>query len=367
MKKILPIIGLAWLLLSCNSEQKYRQLAEEFLKDIPSERVIATFTDVDRHCIFYIDEEDLGFVTEVGDKCHNIVKYDLKTQKYSKLLRDDAKKLNPILEQGAGFIMVEHFEANSSSIFIASYIDVGYYDLALYSIDTEQWHYLGSFPLEEFSVTENEVEVVCSINGDCSLYSYADFFGPLIWYKSFDMEGTCIGNSVYDKLSQKSYDAHRLIENEDVDYANELFGENFESYMKGITYSADNLIEEHSKNPVVFDNTYDGQEMLILGIVANLVRDEERDWKWMLIDWVTVTHYYYYIELRGEDHFFDTLTFKVESEDELAKVNKGEGAFIRAKYKDGRFVDCKVVDQKIWEEYMEQYKEYLRQQRGESL
>lgn len=75
----------------------------------------------------------------------------------------------------------------------------------------------------------------------------------------------------------------------------------------------------------------------------------------------------YYIELRGEDHFFDTLTFKVESEDELAKVNKGEGAFIRAKYKEGRFVDCKVVDQKIWEEYMEQYKEYLRQQRGDSL
>ncbi len=302
-------------------------------------------------------------MTEAGDKYDNIVKYDLKTQKYSKLLRDEAKKLNPILEQGAGFITIDHFEVNSSSIFIASYIDVGYYDLALYSIDTEQWHYLGSFPSSDIQMTEERIWC----RSEYFPFVYSDYFGPLKWVKVFDMNGDCIENYVYDELSQKSYDAHRLIENEDVDYANELFGENFESYMKGITYSADNLIEEHSKNPVAFDNTYDGQEMLILGIVADLVRDEERDWKWMLIDWVTVTHYYYYIELRGEDHFFDTLTFKVESEDELAKVNKGEGAFIRAKYKDGRFVDCKVVDQKIWEEYMEQYKEYLRQQRGESL
>ena len=77
MKKILPIICLAWLLLSCNSEQKYRQLAEEFLKDIPSERVIATFTDVDRHCIFYIEEAEFDegktFLVEGdagGDKYH---------------------------------------------------------------------------------------------------------------------------------------------------------------------------------------------------------------------------------------------------------------------------------------------------------
>ena len=87
MKKILPIICLAWLLLSCNSEQKYRQLAEEFLKDIPSERVIATFTDVDRHCIFYIEEAEFDegktFLVEGdagGDKYHNIIKYDLKTK-----------------------------------------------------------------------------------------------------------------------------------------------------------------------------------------------------------------------------------------------------------------------------------------------
>lgn len=80
MKKILPIICLAWLLLSCNSEQKYRQLAEEFLKDIPSERVIATFTDVDRHCIFYIEEAEFDegktFLVEGdagGDKYHNII------------------------------------------------------------------------------------------------------------------------------------------------------------------------------------------------------------------------------------------------------------------------------------------------------
>ena len=368
MKKILLIICVAWLLVSCNNEQKYRQLAEEFLKDIPSEKVIATFTDVDRHCIFYIEEEDLGFVTEAGDKCHNILKYDLKTRKRSKLLRDDAKNLNPILEHGAGFITINHFKVNKASIFIASDIGVGYYDLALYHIDTDQWHYLGKFPLlDELSMTENEVKVVCRINGDCSLYSYADFFGPLNWVKVFDMNGDCIGNSVYDELSHKTYDAHRLIEAEDVDYADEIFRENFETYIEGITYSADNLIEEHSKNPVVFDNTYDGREMLILGIVANLVRAEERDWEWMLIDWVAVTHYSYIIELRGEDHFFDTLTFEVESENELAKVNKGEGAFIRAKYKDGRFVDCKVVDQKIWEEYMERYEDYLRQQRDDLL
>ena len=227
MKKILPIICLAWLLLSCNSEQKYRQLAEEFLKDIPSERVIATFTDVDRHCIFYIEEDDLGFMTEAGDKYDNIVKYDLKTQKYSKLLRDEAKKLNPILEQGAGFITIDHFEVNSSSIFIASYINVGYYDLALYSIDTEQWHYLGNFPLlDELSITENGVYVVCRINGDRSLYDYANFFGPLTWSKSFDMNGDCIENSVYDELAQKSYDAHRLIENKDVDYIEEIYNKN---------------------------------------------------------------------------------------------------------------------------------------------
>ena len=92
MKKILPIIGLAWLLLSCNSEQKYRQLAEEFLKDIPSERVIATFTDVDRHCIFYIKEAEFDegktFLVEGdagGDKYHNIINYDLKTKENSRI------------------------------------------------------------------------------------------------------------------------------------------------------------------------------------------------------------------------------------------------------------------------------------------
>ncbi|GAB0488590.1 OB-fold protein [Alistipes putredinis] len=377
MKKILPIIGLAWLLLSCNSEQKYRQLAEEFLKDIPSERVIATFTDVDRHCIFYIKEAEFDegktFLVEGdagGDKYHNIIKYDLKTKEYSRILRNDNTELTAGLEDAAEFAVIDHFEANSNFILIASTIRYAHlfgrysYDkLALYNVDENRWHYLGGFPSSDIQMTEERIWC----RSEYFPFVYSDYFGPLKWVKVFDMNGDCIENYVYDELSQKSYDAHRLIENEDVDYANELFGENFESYMKGITYSADNLIEEHSKNPVVFDNTYDGQEMLILGIVADLVRDEERDWKWMLIDWVTVTHYYYYIELRGEDHFFDTLTFKVESEDELAKVNKGEGAFIRAKYKDGRFVDCKVVDQKIWEEYMEQYKEYLRQQRGDSL
>lgn len=92
-------------------------------------------------------------MTEAGDKYDNIVKYDLKTQKYSKLLRDEAKKLNPILEQGAGFITIDHFEVNSSSIFIASYIDVGYYDLALYSIDTEQWAL--SWKFSEFGYTND--------------------------------------------------------------------------------------------------------------------------------------------------------------------------------------------------------------------
>lgn len=368
---------MAWLLLSCNSEQKYRQLAEEFLKDIPSERVMATFTDVDRHCIFYIEEAEFDegktFLVEGdagGDKYHNIIKYDLKTKEYSRILRNDNTELTAGLEDAAEFAVIDHFEANSNFILIASTIRYAhlfgrysYDELALYNVDENRWHYLGGFPSSDIQMTEERIWC----RSEYFPFVYSDYFGPLKWVKVFDMNGDCIENYVYDELSQKSYDAHRLIENEDVDYANELFGENFESYMKGITYSADNLIEEHSKNPVVFDNTYDGQEMLILGIVADLVRDEEWDWKWMLIDWVTVTHYYYYIELRGEDHFFDTLTFEVESEDELAKVNKGEGAFIRAKYKDGRFVDCKVVDQKIWEEYMEQYKEYLRQQRGESL
>ena len=149
MKKILPIICLAWLLLSCNSEQKYRQLAEEFLKDIPSERVIATFTDVDRHCIFYIEEAEFDegktFLVEGdagGDKYHNIIKYDLKTKEYSRILRNDNTELTAGLEDAAEFAVIDHFEANSNFILIASTIRYAHL-FGRYSYDNSSLNFPG--------------------------------------------------------------------------------------------------------------------------------------------------------------------------------------------------------------------------------
>ena len=50
------------------------------------------------------------------------------------------------------------------------------------------------------------------------------------------------------------------------------------------------------------------------------------------------------------------------------KVNVGETVFIQAKYSKGRFEDCKFLkDQSVLEEYVEQYKEYMRQQRLASM
>ena len=221
MKKILPIIGLAWLLLSCNSEQKYRQLAEEFLKDIPSERVIATFTDVDRHCIFYIKEAEFDegktFLVEGdagGDKYHNIIKYDLKTKEYSRILRNDNTELTAGLEDAAEFAVIDHFEANSNFILIASTIRYAhlfgrysYDELALYNVDENRWHYLGGFPSSDIQMTEERIWC----RSEYFPFVYSDYFGPLKWVKVFDMNGDCIENYVYDELSQKSYDAHRLI------------------------------------------------------------------------------------------------------------------------------------------------------------
>lgn len=367
MKKILPIVCLVCLFVSCSSERKYKQLAEEFLKDIPSEKVIATLTDKVRHCIFYIEERDLGYMTEVGDKYDNIIKYDLKTRQSSKLLRDDAKMLNSSLEQGAGFITIDYFEVNSSSIFVASYVDVGFYDLALYTIDTDQWHFLGCFPFREdrFSITDNEIEVACSVNDDCP-FPYEDFFGPMTWWKRFDMTGRCIANTVRDELNNKTYDGSRLIEKEDVDYMNEIFFENFIPYIEEISYSADRLIEEHERNPVVFKNTYEGRNMLISGIVADLGTRSETDYEGFFF--TPVTHYYHYIELRGENHSYPTMYFPIDNENELMKVNVGETIFIQAKYSKGCFEDCKFLkDQSVLEEYVEQYKEYMRQQRLASM
>lgn len=350
---LLLLLGMA---TACGP-QNYEQAAKEFLQTIDAERVVATFTDEKYHCVFYIEQEDLGFMTEAGDKYWNLLKYDLKTKKTSKILRDDSKKLidTELADKGSGFITLDFRAAHGSALCFSSYVDMGFEDVAMYDIDENKWHYLGCYQSPEISM--GSTRVICASNLEEFDYGFASFFGPLRWTKEFDYQGKVLSNTVWDNVARKNYDGYEMAELEDADYINDKIRENFISHLQEQSIRSIDLLNELKQNRMRCDEKYMGKTLLIdIGKIYRITYAES--------------------EWRGSPYKYVLLTapmtqLRCFSNDEaMATLSAGDGVLLIGRYKssteyDITLFDCQCASNQTLQPFHDAYMRLLRDARDQ--
>lgn len=342
MKKLFTIITLASLLMSCNSERKYERLANEYLqkKKIPAERVIASLPNKEYHALYFIEVAELGRMTELGDKCHNIIKYDLKTRERTTIL--SAKNLPQELEKGAGFITINHFGVDNDFIYITSYIDVGYYDIALYSMSYDLWLYVDSTYVNEISMSNWEL----TVRGTDIDFPAAECFGNLIWTKKYNITSDCIENTLYDTNLHKYYDGERLIEKEDLHYIQRMVQENCVEYLRKISVSSIALLQELEENQAACDAKYRGEPLFFyiddIHQIGNVQDHYAYDYKY--------ADYRYYVKGLGNLPYS---IYCFSNDPAVASMRKGDACVFYGEYVSStsqyeiHIVNCRTLDKEI--------------------
>ena len=344
-KVLLSLLALL-LFASCNN---YKREANAFLEKISEERVIATYLDSKRHCIFYLDGEYDGLY-------NNVLKYDLKTKKSSSIMRNDSGEVPTELEFSWGYEAIDKFAHNNSYIAIASLGRYGSSVMALYDIENNKWKELGVSAVDTIIMTENSVMYMGTS------YNWENF-GPIYYKEVFNMKGERTEFSLYDKLFDKHYDAEAFINDED--YQFEQFINNLNEYIKSQIISDEDLVRMANENNIKFENEY--KNNIVLFHIASIY----------LNSYAEYTFKYCLKAINVYEILNDIYCYS--NDPKIATLQKDDSVILIGKCVNTEprklvFHDCWVVDNyiqsDIWDEYvagsMDGYLEYINSSKTNS-